>query len=209
MNDAAIRESFHRKRLRRHHAARDTLVVDELGLMHGKCRADIAVINGHLIGYEIKSDEDTLDRLEQQVPAYGAVFDCATVVIAERHARDVDGCVPEWWGIVRSHEGSRGGIFFETVRRGRINRAVDRFALAQLLWRSEAEEVLTETDCGHVCQRHRRAVLYERLAESLSLRELRRHVSERLRRRTDWRCPAIRAPHGGSSPPIAKWSGCP
>ena len=72
MNDAQIRSSFHSKKLRRHHATPDTLVVDELGLKHGKCRADIAVINGHLIGYEIKSDDDSLHRLARQVEAYNA-----------------------------------------------------------------------------------------------------------------------------------------
>jgi len=63
MNDAGIRRNLHCKKLRRHHVDPDTLVVDELGLKHGKCRADIAVINGHLMGYEIKSDDDSLRRL--------------------------------------------------------------------------------------------------------------------------------------------------
>jgi hypothetical protein len=55
MNDPLIRKAFHCSFLQKEHAAPTTLVVDELGLEHGKCRADIAVINGHLIGYEIKS----------------------------------------------------------------------------------------------------------------------------------------------------------
>ncbi|MBT3193728.1 MAG: sce7726 family protein [Verrucomicrobia bacterium] len=206
MNDATIREGFHRKRLRRHHAACDTLVVDELGLMHGKCRADIAVINGHLSGYEIKSDEDTLNRLEQQAPAYAAVFDRATVVIGEKHAQDVEACIPEWWGIVLSRQGIRGSISFETVRRGHRNMAVDPFAVAQLLWRNEAEELLAEMDCPQIVLRQKRSVLYEHLAASISLQELRHRVSERLRRRRNWRRPVVRAPNGGLSRPTAKLS---
>jgi len=74
MNDLEIRGSFHRKKLRLQHAHVDTLVVDELGLNHGECRADIAVINGHLVGYEIKSNKDSLRRLEGQVNSYNAVL---------------------------------------------------------------------------------------------------------------------------------------
>ena len=54
MNDGRIRAAFHGKILRRQHLCPETLVLDELGLMHGRCRADIAVVNGCLIGYEIK-----------------------------------------------------------------------------------------------------------------------------------------------------------
>ena len=58
MNDERIRAAFHRKVLRRHHANANTLVIDELGLKHGKRRAVIAFINGHINGYEIKCDYD-------------------------------------------------------------------------------------------------------------------------------------------------------
>ncbi len=63
MNDPEIRRAYHRLRLARHHRDPNTLVVDELGLQHGESRADIAVVNGHLLGVEIKSDVDTLIAL--------------------------------------------------------------------------------------------------------------------------------------------------
>ncbi len=53
MNDVEIRQNFHRKILRRQHAQKNTLVIDELGLNHGRCRADIAVVNGHFWGFVI------------------------------------------------------------------------------------------------------------------------------------------------------------
>jgi hypothetical protein len=42
------------------------LVLDELGIDHGRQRADIAVINGRMTGYEIKSDRDTLAPLSNR-----------------------------------------------------------------------------------------------------------------------------------------------
>ena len=46
MKDIDIRINTHKKILLNHHKNDNTLVIDELGLKHGNCRADIAVING-------------------------------------------------------------------------------------------------------------------------------------------------------------------
>ncbi len=146
MNDMQIRENFHRKKLRWHHASPDTLVLDELGLKHGKCRADIAVINGHLIGYEIKSDADSLYRLPEQIEAYSDVFDRATLIVGTRHAEAAYSLVPDWWGVIVSHRGPRGGISFEMVRSPGVNEEVDLFSVAQLLWKNEAADILTGLD---------------------------------------------------------------
>jgi hypothetical protein len=50
-------------------------------------RADLAVFNGtEFIGIEVKSDFDTLKRLEGQHLAYSKVFDRIIIVVADRHA---------------------------------------------------------------------------------------------------------------------------
>ncbi len=188
MNDAQIRKNFHQKRLRRHHATRSTLVVDELGLKHGKCRADIAVINGHLIGYEIKSDDDSLDRLNGQIQIYGAVFDRASLVVGERHLKDAQRIVPKWWGVLAAREGQRGAVHFETVRKAGMNPSVDDFSVAQLLWRSEAVELLAKLDVSRRLLRRPRTVLYRELVRILKPRELRSAVRECLKDRRNWRC---------------------
>ena len=69
-----------------------------------------------------------------------AVFDRATVVAGRRHLKDVKKFIPRWWGITAAMEGQRGAIHFETVRRAALNPSADDFAVAQLLWRNEAEE---------------------------------------------------------------------
>lgn len=203
MNDAQIRSSFHSKKLRRYHAAPETLVVDELGLKHGRCRADIAVINCHLIGYEIKSDGDSLRRLAEQVDAYSAVFDRATVVVGRRHLKDVKMLTPRWWGITAATEGQRGAIHFDTVRRATLNPSTDDFVVAQLLWRNEAEEELVKRGVSGRILRQKRLVLYRELVHVLDAHELRNVVRKRLKSRTDWRRPARLSPGDGSSQPCA------
>ena len=74
-----------KSRLQAKHALEpDTVVVEELGLCQGQVRVDMAVVNGVLHGYEIKSDCDTLRRLPNQVVAYGKVLDRATLVVGVR-----------------------------------------------------------------------------------------------------------------------------
>lgn len=203
MNDVQIRSSFHKKKLQKHHAASDTIVIDELGLKHGKCRADIAVINGHLIGYEIKSDDDSLNRLAQQVGAYSAVFDRVTAIVGRRHLEGVKELLPHWWGIIIAIEGQRSAIRFETVRPATLNPTPDDFSVAQLLWRNEAEEELVRLGYTGGILRQKRSVLYGELVNTLSASELRKVVRERLKSRTDWRCPVRLSQGGDSSRPCA------
>ena len=188
MNDIQIRRSFHKKRLRRHHADKGTLVIDELGLNHGRCRADIAVVNGHLVGYEIKSDDDSLRRLEEQVKSYNAVFDRVFAVVGKRYAESICDYIPKWWGIILSIKGPRGAIYFRTLRNARRNDGVNPMFLARLLWRDEAIEILQERGIPRKILRQPRASLYECLVSILDLQELQRTVKEQLKRRENWRC---------------------
>jgi hypothetical protein len=204
VNDAEIREALHRKKLHRHHLDSNTLVVDELGLKHGEVRADIAVINGHLAGFEIKSDDDSLRRLTEQVRAYNEVFDRATLVVGTSHTEDVKSMIPCWWGVIEVRSGIRGGVIFETIRTARPNPQVALYSVAQLLWRSEVIELLSLVGVAPKVLRQPRAALYQLLVESVRPTDLRRIVRDCLRSRTSWRRHAKRVPHDGSSQPFAK-----
>jgi hypothetical protein len=204
VNDTQIRHALHQKRLRKYHIAPDTLVVDELGLSHGKCRADIAVINDHFAGYEIKSDEDSLFRLDEQVAAYSAVFDHAILVVGAKFAVSVHSLVPGWWGVIVSRQGKRGAISFETMREARINESVNSLTLAQLLWKNEAADILVELGASQRVTREKRQVLYQCLADSLSHAELRHRVKDCLMKRKNWRRPAPLSQNDGSILPSAR-----
>ncbi len=202
--DKQIRDALHRKTLRKHHRAPNTLVVDELGLMHGKCRADIAVINGHLFGYEIKSDEDTLSRLPEQVRAYCEVFDRVTVVVGKKHVNLVRNIVPDWWGITVAQRGERGAVNFESERSGQFNKNLNLFSIAQLLWKSEVSQILSELGVPSKLLRQRRSELYRLLVELMKPNDLHRKVRDCLRSRKNWRCHPQPSQYDDSYPPISK-----
>jgi hypothetical protein len=189
MNDVEIRQNFHRKKLRRQHAQKNTLVIDELGLNHGKCRADIAVINGHLVGYEIKSNNDSLRRLEKQVKSYNAVFDKISIVVGDRYINSIQNYIPEWWGVIVSVRGPKGAVNFDIIRTARTNKNINPISIARLLWRDEAAEILSQKRLPSKILRQPRDVLYEQLVNLLTANELRKTVRDYLKKRKNWRCP--------------------
>ena len=82
--DVDIRSALRSRLLAKHAADADTVIIDELGVCRGKVRVDVAVVNGMLHGYEIKSDRDNLRRFSGQVDFYGKVLDRATLVVGEK-----------------------------------------------------------------------------------------------------------------------------
>lgn len=195
MNDKLIRQYFHSHVLHRYENRSDVLVLDELGLCHGKVRADIAVVNGNLTGYEIKSDEDSLKRLPAQLKAYNAVFDRAILITGRKHLDNVLPLLPKWWGLIVCIQGKRGGIQFETWRKAGWNSKVDPMAVSRLLWKSEVGQILENLGEPGSMLRQPRSFLYQRLSEQIKLVELRRQVREGLKRRKNWRRPAPLSPY--------------
>jgi len=62
-------------------------------------RADLVMANGKLSVFEIKSERDTLERLEGQISSYQNFFEEVTVVCATRHQLNVETLVPENIGV--------------------------------------------------------------------------------------------------------------
>jgi hypothetical protein len=67
----------------------------------GECKADVAILNGTATVYEIKSERDSLSRLERQVTAYATVFAKVYVIAAESHVQAIAKTVPDFVGILR------------------------------------------------------------------------------------------------------------
>jgi hypothetical protein len=66
-----------------------------------ECKADLVILNGTATVYEVKSERDSLSRLERQVAAYTKVFGQVYVIAAESHIDAVIRSVPEEIGILQ------------------------------------------------------------------------------------------------------------
>lgn len=186
MNDRIVRKAFHTRVLKKAHSSSDTYVVDELGLRNGLIRADIAVLNGKLIGYEIKTEKDNLDRLPNQVDAYSQVFDNAFLVVCEKHLNRASELIPEWWGIYIIQTISDKKFIFKCLRKSKLNKQKSSLALAQFLWKSEALEVLNDTGKEfkpNVTKQN----LYDEIVAYYDSNSLSQITLQYLKKRTDWR----------------------
>jgi hypothetical protein len=187
MNDAILRAAV-RKRLERKYGRNpDTLVLEELGLRHGKTRVDLAVVNGRLEGFELKSDKDRLTRLASQAAIYGDVLDRVTLVAGTRHVSHALDVIPVWWGVVSATQSQGTRIQFDLIRPAQRNNGVDPLSLAKLLWREEALRVLETRGVADGVRSAKRSVLYSRLASVVPLPELQQIVRTSLKNRKAWR----------------------
>jgi len=189
VRDIEIRKSLRERLADRHAREAGTRIVEELGLCQGVARVDLAVVNGRLHGYEIKSESDTLARLPAQVEAYGRALEYVTIVVSPSHAERVAALIPSWWGIMRAVKRADSVCLVES-KRPRPNPAISPFALAQFLWRDEALQVLADHGLADGMRSKPRTALWQRLSTAVPLGELGTIVREKLKQRGgDWRSP--------------------
>ena len=165
----------------------NTLIIDELGVGLGQARIDVAVVNGNLHGYELKSDKDSLYRLENQASAYNKVFDKITLISVKKHVFEALKKIPEWWGIKIAESGSRGTIKFHSIRRPKKNIEAESISILELLWKDEAISFLDEIDTMNNFKGKTKKEIYMRIADKASINVIREKVRNVLRSRLDWR----------------------
>lgn len=185
--DQEIRQAFHKEWISPRYLSNPaSKAVDELVLMRGKHRVDIAVLNDEFHGFEIKSAADNLDRLPSQQECYNKVFDRISLVIDERHIERAVTLVPACWGLLAVRRAAHGTVIDE-IWPARRNFKLDPLSLAQLLWRDEAIQILAERNIARGLRDKPRKVLWKAVSEKLVLEDLRNAVREAMKARTDWR----------------------
>lgn len=175
---AALLDELRRRRVLRG----STVAVQELGLRRSDAIVDVAVVNGSLNGFEIKSDGDTLRRLARQAEVYGQVLDRVTLVVGRQHLRAARSLIPKWWGLMAVESGGSAPSL-KTVRVGRSNPGREVRALAELLWLDEARELLGKRDALRGFRTKPRDEVWDRLCEVYSLDEIATQVRRRLKAR--------------------------
>lgn len=168
-----------------------TKVVSEMDVCFGASRIDIAVINGRIHGFEIKSERDKLERLPSQIKAYNKVFDTVTVVVSENHFPKIVEMVPDWWGIFCVSKDNQVPSLTIT-RHYELNKEVDVFYLVQLLWKNELLELL-----GTKGKKSKtRFALCKMAVENIEEENIKEFVREKLKSRKDWRAVQLQQLYG-------------
>lgn len=149
----------------------EPLIINELGICQGQARIDIAVINGNIHGFEIKSENDTLERLPSQLEIYNKVLETMTIVTSEKHLDKAEEIVPQWWGIIKASQ-THDEVNLKQIRKGRKNPSIDPFSLVQLLWHDEALSILEKHKMADGVRSKTRRHIWNVLAQNIPLPQL-------------------------------------
>lgn len=159
----------------------DEFVIGELG------RIDLASIGEKLVGYELKSDLDSLARLPRQMDAYGKVFEYCTLVVTSRHLAKARKVLKRSWGLAVVERSEAGTLFYRQVRKATETRGQDKVVLAELLWRDELLRALDTLNSARGYRSATRPELAQRLVSITERDQLRDIVSQTITARQGWR----------------------
>ncbi|MFA1819557.1 sce7726 family protein [Virgibacillus oceani] len=169
-----------------------TIIVNELDVCSGSAIMDIAVINGKIHGFEIKSEFDTLERLQTQGKYYNKVFDTVTLVVSDKHIEKAIDLIPEWWGIysVVTNQDS-----IEVVRNPKLNESINVFSLSLMLWKPELICLLNEHGITKGLKSKTRRELSKITTESVNPSDIKSFVKSALKGRKPWKARLLQLLH--------------
>lgn len=119
-------------------------VFDEYTTYSGKSRADLVAINGHVNAFEIKSDYDSLSRLENQVKEYDLNFERNCIVAGEKYIEKVSKVVPDHWGIILATRNRENRVSLNYKRVATLNPNLDFVSFAGLLESSKFRKIVLD-----------------------------------------------------------------
>lgn len=171
--------------LNRINAHHDYRIIEELAVCDGEARVDVAVANGKLYGYEIKSDADTLERLALQQRCYDKTFDMVFIVVGEKFKDRIEEYIPNYWGIYIVSE-CAGRCKIRKKRTAKANKNIESKSLLELLWKEEILALLRDAEIKGISGKNKR-LLRQMAIDNFSLKEIRDYTREIIKSRENWR----------------------
>lgn len=148
----------------------------------GKSRADaILVLADKLIGFEIKSDVDSLERLPGQIKNYTNYCNENYLVVGTFFLDKAQQILPDTWGIYSCQQ-TEDNCSLVCVREAQPNPKVKIKNQLSLLWRNELIHIVKKYKLGGVTKRNRKKLaelIMEKLEEPVILHEMCEELMER------------------------------
>jgi hypothetical protein len=111
-----------------------SVVLEEVECRRGYVRADYVCLSADMLSIvEIKSDRDSLRRLDEQIRIYSAVADRVTLVVGWSLAAHALRATPSWWDVILAERDPKLDIRFVPLRDGGQNPGVTAEALVAML----------------------------------------------------------------------------
>ncbi|WP_180003588.1 MULTISPECIES: sce7726 family protein [Acinetobacter] len=142
-------------------------------------RADLALANGRLVGFEIKSQKDTLKRWTSQMTAYSNVFEEIWLCSHGKHLHRALEITDKHIGVLAVDDS--GSI--TVVRYAAENTKLNFYDLSGLLWKDELLTFASLNNIKEIKSRMTKNEIREVLSAHSSLNELKPYVLQKLKER--------------------------
>lgn len=158
----------------------DATIINEMVVANWSRRADLAIANGSLQAFEIKSDFDSLKRLDGQLKIFKSSFEKVTIVCAPKFTCEVSKRVSSDVGVVE-FQSNNNGVRFKVIQKGRICSRLNKVVYLGFLLKSELKDLLNQHGITFSNELHRDYL--EVLASKLSLTKIREFVITSIKNR--------------------------
>lgn len=146
----------------------------------GKSRADAVMITeNEMVGFELKSDKDSLARLGRQIPDYDRYYDRNYLVVGEHFESKAYEVLPSHWGIIKVYETKENSILVEILRESDCNPKNPLKKQLEFLWRNELINIVKAHKLGGVSAKNKHK-LAEMLFSNMEEKELKRCILEEM-----------------------------
>lgn len=139
-NEASIKANFINKIL---FNGKTHVTIFELPV--GKSRVDLCKINGTSVAYEIKTDFDTLYRLEKQIYDYSLVFEKVYLICTNSTLSKALKILPDYCGIYIYHVSKSGNISFKKYKKAILSPNINSSAQLNILQKKELLSIYKKT----------------------------------------------------------------
>ncbi len=183
VNDIVMNTYFGERKVKYHLSKKYMGRTDEVSVFEfnvGSSRLDFARVNGSSYAYEIKTELDSLEKLEKQMIDYSKVFEYLHVVCHPDHLNKVKTKVPSYCGIV-TYNSEKVDFPFYYRRKRFLNPNLNSKSQLESLTTRELEKILKKEGYNSVPEiREEREYV---LLEKLSSKKINHHFKETIKRR--------------------------
>ncbi|GIP64466.1 hypothetical protein J32TS6_30210 [Virgibacillus pantothenticus] len=158
---------------------KDCKIYEEVTVPSGKARADIVSVNGHVVAYEIKSDYDSIKRLETQIPEYDRNFEMNYIVVGAKFEESISNFVPEYWGIILVRKTRLNTIRLSFIRKAKLNPKLSFTDFLSLLSSNEIKKIATK---GKYLEKHLKSSEVRKLFKQDIVKKLDENLSNSIKK---------------------------
>lgn len=183
LNDIVMNGYFGERKVKYHLSLKYLNRLNEVSVFEfnvGASRLDFARLNGSSYAYEIKTELDSLDKLEKQITDYSEVFEYIHVVCHPDHYYKVLSKVPEYCGVI-TYNSLREGFPFYFKRKRLLNPDIDANAQLSTLTTKELDRIIKTEGFKEIPSD--RKIKESLLVEKVSSQKINHHFKETIKKR--------------------------